>query len=52
MLAVVYPEPSRYELKDVPIPERAVVKFKPGKEMRAEVIKLTPKAGASASAPA
>ena len=27
---------------DVPIPERAVVKFKPGKEMRAEVLKLTP----------
>lgn len=26
---------------DVPIPERAVVKFKPGKEMREEVIKLT-----------
>ncbi|MBI1842798.1 MAG: integration host factor subunit beta [Verrucomicrobia bacterium] len=27
---------------DVPIPQRAVVKFKPGKEMRDEVIKLTP----------
>ena len=27
---------------DVRIPPRAVVKFKPGKEMRAEVIKLTP----------
>ncbi|HZQ47483.1 MAG TPA: HU family DNA-binding protein [Verrucomicrobiae bacterium] len=27
---------------DVPIPRRAVVKFKPGKEMRAEVLKLTP----------
>lgn len=26
---------------DVPIPERAVVKFKPGKEMREEVIKLS-----------
>src|SRR5438093_1625704 len=26
---------------DVPIPERAVVKFKPGKEMREEDIKLT-----------
>ena len=26
---------------DVPIPERAVVKFKPGKEMRETVIKLT-----------
>ena len=29
---------------DVPIPERSVVKFKPGKEMRAEVAKLAPKA--------
>jgi len=28
---------------DVPIPERAVVKFKPGKEMRAAVLKLSPK---------
>jgi nucleoid DNA-binding protein len=28
---------------DVPIPQRAVVKFKAGKEMRAEVIKLSPK---------
>ena len=28
--------------KDVRIPPRAVVKFKPGKEMRAAVIKLTP----------
>ena len=27
---------------DVPIPERSVVKFKPGKEMRGEVIKLAP----------
>src|SRR6266513_375421 len=27
---------------DVPIPERAVVKFKPGKEMRAEVLKIPP----------
>ena len=27
---------------DVPIPQRAVVKFKPGKEMRDQVIKLTP----------
>jgi nucleoid DNA-binding protein len=27
---------------DVPIPERCVVKFKPGKEMRAEVIKISP----------
>ncbi len=28
---------------DVPIPERCVVKFKPGKEMRAEVFKIPPK---------
>jgi nucleoid DNA-binding protein len=28
---------------DVPIPERAVVKFKAGKEMRADVFKLSPK---------
>jgi nucleoid DNA-binding protein len=27
---------------DVPIPERAVVRFRPGKEMRAEVLKLRP----------
>src|SRR5215467_15000893 len=30
--------------KDVPIPPRLVVKFKPGKEMRADVLKLSPKA--------
>ncbi|MCZ7639082.1 MAG: integration host factor subunit beta [Verrucomicrobia bacterium] len=30
--------------KDVRIPPRAVVKFKPGKEMRDEVLKLTPPA--------
>jgi len=36
---------------DVRIPPRAVVKFKPGKEMRDEVLKLTP-AGGSAAAPA
>lgn len=29
---------------DVPIPQRSVVKFKPGKEMRAEVIKISPNA--------
>jgi nucleoid DNA-binding protein len=29
---------------DVPIPERSVVKFKAGKEMRAEVLKLPPPA--------
>ena len=28
---------------DVPIPARSMVKFKSGKEMRAEVLKLTPK---------
>ncbi len=28
---------------DVPIPPRAVVKFKPGKEMREAVLKRTPK---------
>lgn len=27
---------------DVPIPERAVVKFKPGKEMREAVLRLSP----------
>src|ERR1051326_6583376 len=32
---------------DVPIPERAVVKFKPGKEMRAEVLKIGPKSTGS-----
>jgi nucleoid DNA-binding protein len=31
--------------KDVPIPQRAVVKFKPGKEMRENVMKLSPRAG-------
>jgi nucleoid DNA-binding protein len=35
--------------KDVPIPQRAVVKFKPGKEMRDEVIKLTPEQVAAAN---
>ena len=30
--------------KDVPIPQRAVVKFKAGKEMRADVLKLSPSA--------
>ena len=28
---------------DVPIPQRSVVKFKAGKEMRAEVLKILPK---------
>ena len=36
---------------DVPIPERCVVKFKPGKEMRAEVIKIAPAKTASAAGP-
>jgi len=35
---------------DVPIPQRAVVKFKPGKEMREEVLKLTVEAIAAAQA--
>ncbi len=33
--------PNRPEV-DVPIPQRAVVKFKPGKEMREAVLKLAP----------
>jgi nucleoid DNA-binding protein len=36
---------------DVPIPPRAVVKFKPGKEMRESVLKLTPKQIEEANAP-
>ena len=28
--------------RDVPIPPRSVVKFKPGKEMRADVLRLSP----------
>lgn len=36
---------------DVPIPPRAVVKFKPGKEMREAVIKLTPNALGRVSLP-
>ena len=35
--------PNRPE-DDVPIPARATVKFKAGKDMRIEVLKLTPKA--------
>jgi nucleoid DNA-binding protein len=35
--------PNRPET-DVPIPQRAVVKFKAGKEMRAEVLNLSPEA--------
>ena len=31
-------------MRDVPIPARAVVKFKPGKEMREAVLRLTPQA--------
>ena len=33
----------RNPAKDVPIPARAMVKFKMGKEMKAEVLKRTPK---------
>ena len=33
--------PNRPET-DVPIPQRAIVKFKPGKEMREAVLKLSP----------
>jgi nucleoid DNA-binding protein len=33
---------------DVPIPQRAVVKFKPGKEMREEVLKISPETLAAA----
>jgi nucleoid DNA-binding protein len=36
--------PHRPEM-DVPIPSRAIVKFKAGKEMRVEVLKLSPQAG-------
>src|SRR5687768_11431830 len=36
--------------KDVPIPQRAVVKFKPGKDMREDVLKLTTEALAAAAA--
>lgn len=35
---------------DVPIPERSVVKFKPGKEMRAEVFKIEPSPRTAAQA--
>jgi len=35
---------------DVPIPQRAVVKFTPGKDMREHVLKLTPAALAAAAA--
>ena len=38
--------------KDVRIPPRAVVKFKPGKEMRDSVLKLTPDDGSPATAAA
>jgi nucleoid DNA-binding protein len=37
--------PNRPET-DVPIPRRAVVKFKPGKEMREAVLKLSPEQAA------
>jgi nucleoid DNA-binding protein len=32
---------------DLPIPRRAVVKFKPGKEMREAVLKLSPQSSSS-----
>ena len=35
---------------DVPIPQRAVVKFKAGKEMRADVLRLPPRADDSKAA--
>lgn len=35
--------------KDVPIPKRSVVKFKPGKEMRKAVLRLAPPEAASSS---
>ncbi len=37
---------------DVPIPPRAIVKFKAGKEMRETVIKLSPEGRAAAEPPA
>src|SRR5678816_3317696 len=37
---------------DVPIPELSLIKFKAGKEMRAEVIKIQPKEEAPVDAPA
>jgi nucleoid DNA-binding protein len=37
---------------DVRIPPRAVDKFKPGKEMREAVLKLTPNEGAQSASPA
>ncbi|MGB7769278.1 MAG: HU family DNA-binding protein [Verrucomicrobiia bacterium] len=37
---------------DVPIPARATVKFKAGKEMRADVFKLSPKGQTPPAAPA
>ncbi|HEY3861866.1 MAG TPA: HU family DNA-binding protein [Verrucomicrobiae bacterium] len=40
--------PNRPE-KDITIPKRAVVKFKPGKEMRESVLKLSPPAGKNGS---
>jgi nucleoid DNA-binding protein len=42
--------PNRPET-DVRIPPRAVVKFKPGKEMREAVLKLTPKEDAGSAPP-
>ena len=36
---------------DVPIPQRAVVKFKPGKDMREAVLRLTPPSSSRNPAP-
>jgi len=40
--------PNRPEI-DVPIPDRSMVKFKAGKVMRAQVLKLTPEPAKKAS---
>ena len=37
---------------DVPIPQRSVVKFKAGKEMRADVLKLSPEKATPPAPPA
>ena len=43
--------PNRPET-DVPIPQRSVVKFKAGKEMRADVLKLSPEKATPPAPPA
>jgi nucleoid DNA-binding protein len=42
--------PNRPET-DIPIPRRAVVKFKPGKEMREAVLKIAPATAPAAATP-